>query len=383
MCSSDLAELHSQLLRDKVLPEFAEIWPERFTNVTNGVTPRRFVRLSNPRLSQLITDAIGVGWLTDLERLRELEPFADDEEFRTSFAEIKAQNKASFADILARRDGIELPQGHMLDCMVKRLHEYKRQSLKLLHIVTMYEKLIHGRVDAADVTPRTFVFGAKAAPGYHMAKEIIRLINAVGATINADKRVNDVMRVIFPPNYNVTLAEHLIPAADLSEQISLAGKEASGTGNMKFALNGALTIGTDDGANVEIRQLVGDDHFFLFGMSEPEVDSLLSSGYHPSSFYESNADLKAAMELIASGVFSGGDHSAFESVVSNLLYEDRFMALADYESYMATQAKVDEKYADQDSWTHSAILNVARTGFFSSDRSMREYISRIWGVGSL
>jgi starch phosphorylase len=378
-----VAELHSQLLRDKVLPEFAEIWPERFTNVTNGVTPRRFVRLSNPRLSELITDAIGVGWLTDLERLRELEPFADDEEFRTSFAEIKAQNKASFADILARRDGIVLPQGHMLDCMVKRLHEYKRQSLKILHIVTMYEKLIHGRVTVDEVTPRTFVFGAKAAPGYYMAKEIIHLINAVGSTINADKRVNDVMRVIFPPNYNVTLAEHLIPAADLSEQISLAGKEASGTGNMKFALNGALTIGTDDGANVEIRELVGDDHFFLFGMSEPEVEALLAGGYHPSAFYESNADLKAAMELIASGVFSNGDHSAFESVVSNLLYEDRFMALADYESYMTTQAQVDAKYADQASWIHSAILNVARTGFFSSDRSMREYISNIWGVTSL
>jgi len=377
-----VAELHSQLLRDKVLPDFAEIWPKKFTNVTNGITPRRFIRLANPKLSDLITDSIGVGWLTDLERLRELEPFAADEEFREAFRAIKTANKARFAEALRRRDGIILPQGHMLDCMVKRLHEYKRQSLKLLHIVTMYEKLTTGKVDKADVTPRTFVFGAKAAPGYYMAKEIIRLINAVGATINADKRVNDVMRVIFPPNYNVTLAEHLIPAADLSEQISLAGKEASGTGNMKFALNGALTIGTDDGANVEIRKLVGDENFFLFGMTEPEADALLTKGYEPSSFYESNPDLKAAIDLIASGAFSDGA-SDFESVVSNLLYEDRFMALADYESYMEVQAEVDEKYADQDAWTHSAILNVARCGYFSSDRSMRDYINRIWGVTSL
>ena len=377
-----VAELHSQLLRDKVLPDFAEIWPERFTNVTNGVTPRRFIRLANPRLSDLITDSIGVGWLTDLERLRELEPFAEEEEFREAFRAIKKANKARFAEALRRRDRIIVPQGHMLDCMVKRLHEYKRQSLKLLHIVTMYEKLTTGKISKDEVTPRTFVFGAKAAPGYYMAKEIIRLINAVGATINADSRVNDVMRVIFPPNYNVTLAEHLIPAADLSEQISLAGKEASGTGNMKFALNGALTIGTDDGANVEIRKLVGDENFFLFGMREPEAEALLAKGYEPSSFYESNPDLKAAIDLIASGAFSEGA-STFESVVSNLLYEDRFMALADYESYMQVQDEVDRKYADQEEWTHAAILNIARCGYFSSDRSMRDYINRIWGVTSL
>jgi len=376
-----VAELHSQLLREKVLPEFADMWPEKFMNVTNGVTPRRFLQLANPRLADLITQAIGVGWLTDLERLRDLEPFAYDEGFRTSFQEMKTFNKTRFAEVLAHRDGIIFAEGHMLDAMVKRLHEYKRQTLKLLHIVTLYEKLTSGKI--TDVIPRTFVFGAKAAPGYHMAKEIIRLINAVGDTINNDPRVADMLRVIFPPNYNVTLAEFLIPAADLSEQISLAGKEASGTGNMKFALNGALTIGTDDGANVEIRQLVGDDNFFLFGMTEPEVEHLASSGYEPSAFYESNEDLKAAMELIASGAFSGGDPTAFESVVSNLLYEDRFMALADYESYMATQALVDEKYADSQAWVQSAILNVARTGYFSSDRSMADYISRIWGVSAL
>jgi starch phosphorylase len=378
-----VAELHSELLKVKVLPDFAELWPERFTNVTNGVTPRRFIKLANPKLSDLVTDAIGVGWLTDMARLRELEPCAEDEDFRAQFAAIKNENKAVLASVLKVRAGIELPQGHMLDCMVKRLHEYKRQSLKLLHIVTMYEQLTSGKVKASDVTPRTFVFGAKAAPGYRMAKETIRLINAVGATINADKRVNDVMRVIFPPNYNVTLAERLIPAADLSEQISLAGKEASGTGNMKFALNGALTVGTDDGANVEIRKLVGDDHFFLFGMAEPEVEALAQKGYHPVAFYESDPDLHAAIDLIGSGGFSHGNDADFETIVSNLLYDDRFMALADYASYMKVQAEVDAKYADQDAWTRSAILNVARCGYFSSDRSMKDYIDRIWHVQAL
>jgi starch phosphorylase len=266
----------------------------------------------------------------------------------------------------------------MLDVMVKRLHEYKRQMLKLLHIVTLYEGVTSGRVAASEIQPRTFVFGAKAAPGYVNAKRIIHLINAVGEVVNNDPRIEGRLKVLFPPNYNVTLAERVIPAADLSEQISLAGKEASGTGNMKFALNGALTIGTDDGANVEIRQLVGDDNFFLFGMSEPEVEEQWAKGYHPAEFYQSDEDLRSAMDLIASGAFSGGDRSVFEPIVSNLLYDDRFMVLADYSSYIAAQAKVDEAYADQDAWTRSAILNVARTGFFSSDRSIRDYIDRIW-----
>ncbi len=269
-----VAALHSQLLRDKVLPDFSEFWPDKFTNVTNGVTPRRFIKLANPALSELITDAIGVGWVTDLERLRELDPYAEDEEFRRAFRKAKEQNKTRLYSILRTRDGIDLPDGHLLDVMVKRLHEYKRQTLKLLHVVTLYDQIISGRVDPKDVTPRTVVFGAKAAPGYRMAKDIIALINAVATTINNDKRVGGRLALAFPPNYNVTLAEKLIPAADLSEQISLAGMEASGTGNMKFALNGALTIGTDDGANVEIRKLVGDDNFFLFGMLEPEVEAL-------------------------------------------------------------------------------------------------------------
>ena len=373
-----VAELHSQLLRDKVLPDFNEFYPGKFTNVTNGVTPRRFVRLSNPGLSQLITDAIGTGWLTDLERLRGLESYAEDPEFRQKFRDVKAANKRVLADVLRVRDGFDLSDGHMLDVMVKRLHEYKRQMLKLLHIVTQYEQIVSGRVAAADVQPRAFVFGAKAAPGYVMAKRIIHLINAVGAVVNADPRVEGRLKVLFPQNYNVTLAERLIPAADLSEQISLAGKEASGTGNMKFALNGALTIGTDDGANVEIRELVGDDNFFLFGMSEPQVEELWARGYKPADFYQDDENLRRAIDLIASGAFSDGDRSVFEPVVSNLLYDDRFMVLADYSSYIDAQARVDAAYQDEEAWTRSAILNVARCGFFSSDRSMRDYIDRIW-----
>ncbi len=375
-----VAALHSQLLRDKVLNEFAELWPDKFTNVTNGVTPRRFMKLANPHLSNLITDAIGSGWVTDLERLQELEPYAEDPDFLASFRDAKMANKIRLRDRLRVRDGLELPTDHMLDVMVKRLHEYKRQTLKLLHIVSLYEQISSGKVSAADVTPRTFVFGAKAAPGYRMAKNIIHLINKVGMAVNNDPAVEGRLKVFFPANYNVTLAERLIPAADLSEQISLAGMEASGTGNMKFALNGALTIGTDDGANVEIRQLVGDDNFFLFGMDEPQVAELGAKGYHPGQYYESNPQLKATLDLIASGRFSDGDHQTFEPVVSNLVHNDRFMAMADFAAYIEAQDRVDAKYADTEAWTRSAVLNVARSGFFSSDRSMKDYIKRIWGT---
>jgi starch phosphorylase len=373
-----VAELHSQLLRDKVLPDFSDFWPDKFTNVTNGVTPRRFMRLANKNLAALITEAIGPGWITDLDRLAELEPFADDAAFRERFRAVKRACKTSLAKHLLTRNQVVLPTEAMLDVMVKRLHEYKRQTLKVLHIVTLYQQIRSGELRAEDVTPRVFVFGAKAAPGYRMAKQIIGLINAVGETVNNDPLVKGRLTVVFPPNYNVTLAEKLIPAADLSEQISLAGKEASGTGNMKLALNGALTIGTDDGANVEIRELVGDDHFFLFGLLEPEVEALYASGYTPASFYESDPQLRAAIDLIASGGFSDGDRMVFEPVVSHLLGDDRFLALADYRSYIDAQQRVEKAYADPDAWSRSAILNVARCGFFSSDRAMREYIDRIW-----
>ena len=375
-----VAELHSQLLRDKVLPDFSGYWPEKFTNVTNGVTPRRFVFLANRKLSNLVTDAIGDGWITDLDEFKKLEPLADDENFRREFAAVKQANKERLFKLLKARDDLDLPQHAMLDVMVKRLHEYKRQSLKLLHIVAMYDAIVSGRVPTDSVVPRTFVFGAKAAPGYHLAKETIFLINSVAETINADDRVKNLMSVAFPANYNVTLAEKLIPAADLSEQISLAGKEASGTGNMKFALNGALTIGTDDGANVEIRELVGDDNFFLFGLTEPQVEDLRAEGYHPASYYESNQTLRSAINLLASGHFTRGDRGLAAQFVDNLLTQDPFMALADFESYLQAQQRVDELYRNPDEWTRKAILNVARTGFFSSDRSMRDYRERIWKV---
>jgi starch phosphorylase len=375
-----VAELHSQLLRDKVLDDFAALWPQKFTNVTNGVTPRRFMRLANPPLSRLITDAIGGGWVTDLDRLTELEAFADDPEFTRRFRDVKLRNRTRLSALLAKRDGIEIDPDAMLDVMVKRLHEYKRQMLKLLHVVTLYDRITTGELPIEELVPRTVLFGAKAAPGYRMAKEIIWLINSVGQTVNNDPAVAGRLKVAFPANYNVTLAETLIPAADLSEQISLAGKEASGTGNMKFALNGALTVGTDDGANVEIRRLVGDDNFFLFGLTEPEVADLVATGYQPSAYYESNPSLRRALDLIASGTFSGGDRQAFEPIVSNLLYQDRFLVLADYQSYLDAQQRVEEAWVDPEAWTRSAILNVARSGFFSSDRSMRDYMERIWGA---
>ncbi|WP_435299480.1 glycogen/starch/alpha-glucan phosphorylase [Timonella sp. A28] len=373
-----VAELHSQLLKDSVLKDFSSYWPHKFTNVTNGITPRRFIKLANPALADLLDDAVGSGWVKDLTLLTGLEELAEDPEFRTQFAAVKAHNKERIAHILKHRDGILLPENAMYDVMVKRLHEYKRQSLKLLHVVSLYAQVLAGKLDAEDIEPRVIMFGAKAAPGYRMAKNTIALINAVAAKVNTAPELKGRLTIAFPANYNVTLAEKLIPAADLSEQISLAGKEASGTGNMKFALNGALTIGTLDGANVEIHQLVGDENFFLFGMTEPEVHNRLQSGYHPSSYYESQENLKLAIDLIAAGTFSNGDRSTFEPVISDWLESDRFMALADFESYMSAQQAVENRYRDADAWTKSAILNVARCGFFSSDRSINDYLDRIW-----
>ncbi|GAA2247783.1 glycogen/starch/alpha-glucan phosphorylase [Rarobacter faecitabidus] len=373
-----VAALHSELLKDKVLVDFSNLWPGKFTNVTNGVTPRRFVKLANPGLSSLIDEAIGTGWVKDLSELRQLEPLAEDAEFRARFRDVKYANKVRFAKVLQERDGIEVSPDAIFDVMVKRLHEYKRQMLKLLHVVSLYDRVLKGDFDPTTLTKRVVLFGAKAAPGYLMAKEIIALINAVGKTINSDPRLDGRLRIAFPANYNVTLAEKLIPAADVSEQISLAGKEASGTGNMKFALNGALTIGTLDGANVEIRELVGEDNFFLFGLTEPEVEQLQSAGYQSAKYYESNPALRGAIDLIASGAFSNGDRSAFERVVSDLLWHDRFLVLADFESYIEAQSTLESAYADQDAWSRAAVLNVARSGFFSSDRSIRDYLDRIW-----
>lgn len=373
-----VAALHSELLRDKVLNDFSALWPEKFTNVTNGVTPRRFLRLSNPGLSDLLDEAIGTGWVKDLSQLSKLEPLADDAAFRERFRQVKAANKKRLARALAKRDGVEINPDSLVDVMVKRLHEYKRQLLKLLHVVYIYDQVVSGAVDPATLKPRTVIFGAKAAPGYKFAKEVIALINSVANVVNNTPELKGVLSVAFPANYNVKFAEVLIPAADLSEQISLAGKEASGTGNMKFQMNGALTIGTLDGANVEIYELVGKDNFFLFGMDEPQVAALEAAGYTSRDFYENSPALKAVVDRIASGAFSNGDPNTFATVVDDMLNSDRFMVLADFDAYIDAQAKVDAYYGDQEAWTRSAIINVARSGFFTSDRSIQDYLDRVW-----
>ena len=371
-----VAELHSQLLRDKVLHDFSLLWPDKFTNVTNGITPRRFLRVANPGLSGLITEAVGPGWERDLDRLSGLEPLADDPAFRERFAEVKRANKARFATLLAERDDLQVDPATMFDVMVKRLHEYKRQVLKLLHIVTLYQRIkAHPGID---VVPRTFVFGAKAAPGYVMAKQTIELILAVAKAIDEDPVVRGRLKIAFPANYNVVLNQVIVPAAELSEQISMAGKEASGTGNMKFALNGALTIGTLDGANVEIRALVGADNFFLFGLTEEEVTATQAAGYRPRDFYERDPELRRAIDALAGGVLLGSAREAGLSVIHHLLEDDPFLVFADYRAYIDAQDQVSEAYLDQEDWNRRAILNVARCGYFSSDRSIQDYLDRIW-----
>ena len=371
-----VAELHSQLLRDRVLKDFSAYEPHKFTNVTNGITPRRFMRVANPGLSELITEAVGDGWLTDLDKLRGLEPLADDPSFRERFAQIKQANKINLGQALVERDGIILEPDTMYDVMVKRLHEYKRQILKLLHIVTTYQRI---KADPnADIVPRSFIFGAKAAPGYWMAKETIELILGVATAIDSDPQVRDRLRIAFPANYNVILNEDIVPAAELSEQISMAGKEASGTGNMKFTLNGALTIGTLDGANVEIRDLVGAENFFLFGLDVDEVTALQEAGYRPREFYESDPELRSAIDAMMSGELVAGSDSAAQAVLGHLLDDDPFLVLADYRAYIDAQDEVDAVYRDQDEWNRRAILNVARSGFFSSDRAIQDYLDRIW-----
>ncbi|HEX2818659.1 MAG TPA: glycogen/starch/alpha-glucan phosphorylase [Streptosporangiaceae bacterium] len=373
-----VAELQSRLLAATTLHDFADLWPEKFLNVTNGVSPRRFLRLANPRLSGLITDRLGDDrWLTDLERLGELEAFADDEQFRAQWREVKRQNKIDLAFHVMAATGIVVDPASLFDVMVKRLHEYKRQFLKLLHIITVYNRI---KADpAAAVTPCTVIFGAKAAPSYQQAKRIIKLINSVAAVVNADPDVAGRIKVVFMPDYNVSVAELVVAAGNVSEQISLAGKEASGTGNMKLALNGALTVGTLDGANIEIRDRVGADNFFLFGVTADQAVAIRQGGYSPRAWYEGDPELKAAIDALASGALSGGDHDAVEPVLSSILDWDEYLVLADYRSYVDCHDRaVGPAWADQDHWTHVSILNTARSGFFSSDRTVRDYTRDIW-----
>ena len=379
-----VAELHSQLLKDVTLKNFSDVYPDKFTNVTNGVTPRRFVKLANPRLSDLITEGLGTDkWVADLELLKGLEPLAKDDEFVKKFAAVKKANKHAFVGFAKDHYGIDIDENTLFNTMVKRLHEYKRQSLKILAVISTYADIKSGKVKAEDITPRTVFFGAKAAPGYYLAKMTIELINNVSRVISSDPAVKGKLAVHMLPNYNIEMAQNLIPATELDEQISQAGKEASGTGNMKFALNGALTVGTLDGANVEIRERVGADNFFLFGMTVDEVEAQYANGYNPAKYYEADPRLKQAIDLVADGTFSNGDRNAYSPLVADWLTKDWFMTLADFSAYMDIQSEIEALYADELEWNRKAVLNVANSGYFSSDRSMEDYLERIWHTAPL
>jgi starch phosphorylase len=379
-CVNGVAALHTDLLRTRVVPDFAELWPEKLVNVTNGVTPRRWLLVCNPGLASAITRRIGDGWVRDLDQLRRLEEYADDPEFQAEIQAVKQENKQRLASWVQKRMGVTLPTEALFDVQVKRLHEYKRQLLNLLHVVMRYHRLLEE--PEGDLVPRVVIFGAKAAPAYARAKLIIKLINDVAATINRDRRIDARMRVIFVPNYDVSRAERIIPAADLSEQISTAGTEASGTGNMKFALNGALTIGTLDGANIEIREAVGPENFFLFGLTADEV-AQRRPGHNPWETYHANPAVRRALTGIAQGEFSPLTPTLFRPVQEWLTHEgDYYMLMADIESYVQAQQRVDALWQNPSAWTRAVILNIARVGYFSSDRAVREYAEKIWEVKS-
>ncbi len=371
-----VAELHSELLQQDVLHDFHALWPEKFRNKTNGVTPRRWMMLANRRLTRLISSWIGPGWMRDLTQLRALEPLAGEADFRSSWRDVKHANKVAFARYVQQELGTALDPDSMFDVLVKRIHEYKRQHLSILHVVALYLRLKDGR--DPDPVPRTFIYGGKAAPGYRMAKLMIKLINAVSSMINRDPATRDRLRVVFVPNFSVRTGQRIYPCADLSEQISTAGKEASGTGNMKFTMNGALTIGTLDGANIEIREEVGADNFFLFGLDAAEGGALRAQGYRPAEVYRTQPQLREVIDLIASGFFSRGDGGLFAPLLDSLLQYDPYLVLADFGSYLECQRVVADAYADRGRWTRMSILNVARSGKFSSDRTVSEYLDDIW-----
>jgi len=376
-----VAALHTQMLQETVLGDFYKLWPEKFSNKTNGVSPRRFVAAANPGLAELLTEAVGPHWVTDCNRLRSLEKLADDPAFRVRWRSVKHANKVRLAERLGSLSGVSLDPSTLFDVQVKRFHEYKRQHLNVLHVLALYLHLKQN--PRADDAPRTVIFGGKAAPGYFAAKLMIQLVNAAAEYVNGDRETSGRLKVAFFPDFNVKQAQHIYPAADLSEQISLAGKEASGTGNMKFAFNGALTIGTLDGANVEIREEVGAENFFLFGMNTEEVRRRKASGYRPHEAYESNAELRRVLDFIASGALSRGDPHVFQPLVQSLLDRDEYMLLADFASYVECQRQVSQAYRNTERWTRASILNVARMGKFSSDRAIREYCRDIWRVEPL
>lgn len=373
-----VSALHSDLLKRNVLNDFAELWPEKFTNVTNGISHRRFLGVGNPRLSQLISETIGKDWMTGLSNLKGLEEFSGKAAFQEKWRKVKLENKKDLSRHMERCTGISVNPEMLFDIQVKRIHEYKRQHLKVLHIIHQYLRIKRG--EGGDIVPTAFIFAGKAAPGYFMAKLIIRLINAVAEVINDDPEVNGKLKVVFIPNFNVKQAQKIYAGADLSEQISLAGKEASGTGNMKFALNGALTVGTLDGANVEIREEVGEENFFLFGQTTEEVDETRTKGYRPYDYYEQNQELREVLDFLISGKLANGDKNLFRPIHDNLLQQDPYQLLKDYQSYIDVQEEISQLWKNQMEWTRKSILNVANMGKFSADRSIKDYIENIWNV---
>ncbi len=371
-----VAALHTKLIKSDLFPEFDAMYPGKFNNKTNGITPRRWLLACNPRLSELITRKIGHGWERNLDQLRGLERFADDAEFQREFMAIKHANKVDLARIIKRECGVEVNPSALFDEQIKRLHEYKRQHLNLLHILALYRRMLQN--PEREVIPRVFIFAAKAAPGYDMAKCIIKAINAVGAKINADPRINGMLKVVFLPNYRVSLAQRIVPAADLSEQISTAGKEASGTGNMKLSLNGALTIGTLDGANVEIAEEVGDENIFIFGLRVEEVAALWKKGYRPQEYLDANEELRAVVDWVGSNYFTPDEPGCLNMLRDSLVHHDPFLCLPDFESYSDSHKKIEAVFRDPARWARMAILNTARMGKFSSDRTISEYARDIW-----
>jgi starch phosphorylase len=367
-------------MKETIFANFNALAPEKIINITNGITPRRWLNQANPGLSALISEYIGTKWIKDLSELTQLVPLAGDAEFRSRFRDVKAANKRRLAEVIRARLDVTVDPASMFDVQIKRIHEYKRQLLNLLHVVTRYNRIRAGQGD--EMAPRTAIFSGKAAPGYAMAKLIVKLIHAVGDAVNHDPVIGDRLKVVFVPDYSVSNAEKIVPACDLSEQISTAGTEASGTGNMKLALNGALTIGTLDGANCEIMAEVGDDNIFIFGLRVEDAAALRAAGYNPRDIYESQPELKHALDMIAGGYFSaGGPADLFRPIVDTLLtHGDHFLVLADFASYVACQTRVDALYGDRDQWARRAILNVAGMGRFSSDRAVSEYARAIWDV---
>ncbi len=377
-----VAALHSEILKENLFKDFFDMYPARFNNKTNGITQRRWLKKSNPLLSDLITSKIGEAWVTDLYELKKLIPMAADPAFVKSWREVKRANKEMLASYIAKHNCIKVDVDSLFDCQVKRIHEYKRQLLNVLHVITLYNRIKENK--DVDIVPRTFIFSGKSAPSYYIAKLIINLVNSVGNVVNNDPDVRDRLKVVFLANYGVSLAEKIFPASDLSEQISTAGTEASGTGNMKFALNGALTIGTLDGANIEMMEEIGRENMFIFGLTTPQVQELRDRGYNPRDWYLRNPDLKKVLDMISSGLFSPENPELFRPIVDLLLNQgDHYMLLADYEAYIACQDRVSETYRNRDEWARLSILNTAGMGKFSSDRTIAEYAEEIWDVTTL